>query len=100
MIFEVESTKCTRSIVIMLLGFWVLGMKEVNGYSESQDIGSDLADSKMLERKSGRLDAMKRYLAAIPAIDTHEHLWPMTMFSTYVQTAKGPGMNFYGLWNS
>ena len=41
---------------------------------------------------------IKTRLDAVPAIDTHDHLWPFKKLPGYVETADGKGMNLYGLW--
>src|SRR2546427_11957546 len=43
---------------------------------------------------------MKAYLDAVPAIDTHDHLWPFDKLPGYVETEHGKGMNLAGLWHS
>jgi predicted TIM-barrel fold metal-dependent hydrolase len=43
---------------------------------------------------------LKAHLDAIPAIDTHDHLWPFDRLPGYVETAAGKGMNLAGLWRN
>ncbi|MCI0685389.1 MAG: amidohydrolase [Gemmataceae bacterium] len=43
---------------------------------------------------------IKTYLDAVPAIDTHDHLWPFDKLPGYVETAEGKGMNLAGLWRN
>ncbi len=43
---------------------------------------------------------IKEYLNAVPAIDTHDHLWPFNRLPGYVETEHGKGMNLYSLWNN
>lgn len=43
---------------------------------------------------------IKAYLDSIPAIDTHDHLWPFDKLPGYVETAQGRGMNLAGLWRN
>src|SRR5262249_42662974 len=43
---------------------------------------------------------IKAALDAMPAIDTHDHLWPFDRLPGYVQTAHGKGMNLAGLWRN
>jgi predicted TIM-barrel fold metal-dependent hydrolase len=43
---------------------------------------------------------MKAYLDAVPAIDTHDHLWPFDKLPGYVETEHGRGMNLAGLWQN
>ena len=42
----------------------------------------------------------KTYLDSIPAIDTHAHLQPFSQLPGIVETARGRGVNLYGLWMS
>ena len=43
---------------------------------------------------------MKLALDAIPAIDTHDHLWPFDRLPGYVETEHGRGMNLASLWRN
>jgi predicted TIM-barrel fold metal-dependent hydrolase len=43
---------------------------------------------------------IKAYLDSVPAIDTHDHLWPFDKLPGYVETAQGRGMNLAGLWRN
>src|SRR5262249_39170064 len=43
---------------------------------------------------------IKAALDAIPAIDTHDHLWPFDRLPGYVETPGGKGMNLAGLWRN
>src|SRR6476660_9467465 len=43
---------------------------------------------------------MKAHLDAIPAIDTHDHLWPFDKLPGYVETEHGRGMNLSSLWRN
>ena len=43
---------------------------------------------------------MKAYLDSVPAIDTHDHLWPFDKLPGYVETENGKGMNLAGLWRN
>jgi uncharacterized protein len=43
---------------------------------------------------------LKTALDAIPAIDTHDHLWPFDRLPGYVETPRGKGMNLAGLWRN
>jgi hypothetical protein len=43
---------------------------------------------------------LKAHLDAIPAIDTHDHLWPFDRLPGYVETEHGRGMNLAGLWRN
>jgi hypothetical protein len=41
---------------------------------------------------------LKAALDAIPAIDTHDHLWPFERLPGLVETERGNGMNLSSLW--
>jgi uncharacterized protein len=43
---------------------------------------------------------MKTHLDGVPAIDTHDHLWPFDKLPGYVETEGGKGMNLAGLWRN
>jgi hypothetical protein len=43
---------------------------------------------------------IKAELDAVPAIDTHDHLWPFERLPGIVETAHGKGMNLSSLWRS
>src|SRR5262245_3103455 len=43
---------------------------------------------------------LKASLDRVPAIDTHDHLWPFDKLPGYVETAQGKGMNLAGLWHN
>jgi len=43
---------------------------------------------------------LKAHLDSIPAIDTHDHLFPFEQLPGYVETEMGKGMNLAGLWRS
>src|SRR5262249_8563057 len=43
---------------------------------------------------------IKAHLDAVPAIDTHDHLWPFDKLPGYVETESGKGMNLAGLWRN
>ena len=43
---------------------------------------------------------LKAHLDAVPAIDTHDHLWPFDKLPGYVETENGKGMNLAGLWRN
>jgi predicted TIM-barrel fold metal-dependent hydrolase len=40
------------------------------------------------------------HLRGIPAIDTHDHLFPFAKLPGYVETDRGKGMNLAGLWQN
>src|SRR5437660_462774 len=43
---------------------------------------------------------LKAYLDSVPAIDTHDHLWPFDKLPGYEMTEHGKGMNLAGLWRN
>jgi predicted TIM-barrel fold metal-dependent hydrolase len=43
---------------------------------------------------------IKAALDTVPAIDTHDHLWPFDKLPGYVETEHGRGMNLAGLWHN
>jgi predicted TIM-barrel fold metal-dependent hydrolase len=43
---------------------------------------------------------IKAYLDGVPAIDTHDHLWPFARLPGFVETEHGKGMNLAGLWHN
>src|SRR5260370_22937317 len=43
---------------------------------------------------------IKAQLDAVPAIDTHDHLWPFEKLPGFVETEHGRGMNLAGLWRN
>jgi hypothetical protein len=43
---------------------------------------------------------MLAHVRSIPAIDTHDHLWPFARLPGYVETERGKGMNLAGLWRN
>src|SRR5947209_13508073 len=51
-------------------------------------------------RETATYRRIKAYLDAVPAIDTHDHLWPFDKLPGYVETEHGRGMNLAGLWRN
>lgn len=51
-------------------------------------------------RETPTYQRMKHALDAIPAIDTHDHLWPFDRLPGYVETEHGRGMNLASLWRN
>jgi len=43
---------------------------------------------------------IKTALDAVPAIDTHDHLWPFDRLPGYLETDRGRGMTLAGLWRN
>ena len=51
-------------------------------------------------RETATYRRVKAALDAIPAIDTHDHLWPFDRLPGLMETDKGWGMTLYGLWRA
>ncbi|MBI3851545.1 MAG: amidohydrolase family protein [Verrucomicrobia bacterium] len=51
-------------------------------------------------RKTASYKRVKAYLDSIPAIDTHDHLFPLETLPGYVETDHGRGMNLSGIWRN
>jgi predicted TIM-barrel fold metal-dependent hydrolase len=51
-------------------------------------------------RVSPTYSRIKAAVDAIPAIDTHDHLWPFDRLPGVVETQRGKGMNLAGIWRS
>src|SRR5262249_36861982 len=51
-------------------------------------------------RETATYRKIKAFLDSIPAIDTHDHLWPFDKLPGYVETEHGRGMNLAGLWRN
>src|ERR671923_222939 len=51
-------------------------------------------------RDSATYRRLKAHLDAVPAIDTHDHLWPFDRLPGYVETDQGRGMNLASLWRN
>jgi predicted TIM-barrel fold metal-dependent hydrolase len=49
-------------------------------------------------RESAAYKRIKARLDAVPAIDTHDHLWPFDRLPAYVETEQGKSMTLYGVW--
>ncbi|MBI3857359.1 MAG: amidohydrolase family protein [Planctomycetes bacterium] len=43
---------------------------------------------------------MKAALDAVPAVDTHDHLWPFDQLPGYLDTDRGRGMTLAGVWRN
>src|SRR5262252_4553373 len=43
---------------------------------------------------------IKASLDAVPAIDTHDHLWPFDQLPGFVDTDRGRGMTLAGVWRN
>ena len=59
----------------------------------SQGVGQSIVGSDTYRRIKAGLDA-------VPAIDTHDHLWPFDRLPGLMDTDRGRGMTLSGLWRS
>jgi predicted TIM-barrel fold metal-dependent hydrolase len=51
-------------------------------------------------RQSPTYSRIKAAVDAIPAIDTHDHLWPFDRLPGLAETHRGKGMNLAGIWRA
>jgi len=51
-------------------------------------------------RQTATHKRVKAALDAVPAIDTHDHLWPFETLPGYVETERGHGMNLSSIWRN
>ncbi len=63
-------------------------------------LGALLAGCASAAPPSGPYARLKAALDAVPAIDTHDHLWPFDRLPGYVETDRGRGMTLAGLWRN
>src|SRR5437870_10981777 len=61
---------------------------------------SNAAIADKATRETATYRKIKAALDAVPAIDTHDHLWPFNKLPGYVETEQGKGMNLFGLWRN
>src|SRR5213080_3586573 len=59
-----------------------------------------LASEPANTRATAAYRRMKAHLDAVPAIDTHDHLWPFDKLPGFVETESGRAMNLAGLWQN
>jgi uncharacterized protein len=64
------------------------------------DAASLLAADDPKPVNSATYRQMKGHLDSIPAIDTHDHLWPFDRLPGYVETENGKGMNLSSMWRN
>lgn len=57
-------------------------------------------DAEEPTRKTALYQRFKQHVDAIPAIDTHDHLWPFERLPGYVETDRGRGMNLSSVWRN
>src|SRR5204862_773034 len=51
-------------------------------------------------RSTPTYQRVKAVLDAVPAIDTHDHLFPFELLPGFVETPRGPGMTLASLWRN
>src|SRR3954454_21673572 len=51
-------------------------------------------------KDSATYKRLKAHLDSVPAIDTHDHLWPFDKLPGYVETEHGRGMNLASIWRN
>ena len=51
-------------------------------------------------KKSDSFRRIKLHIDSVPAIDTHDHLKPLSILQGSVRTDQGIGMTLYSLWSS
>jgi predicted TIM-barrel fold metal-dependent hydrolase len=56
--------------------------------------------AKKSTRETETYRRIRKSLDGVPAIDTHDHLWPFDRLPGYVETDHGKGMNLYSLWRN
>ena len=53
-----------------------------------------------IENGSDTYKRLKAYIDSIPAIDTHDHLWPFEILPGRVETKAGNGLNLSSIWRN
>ena len=53
-----------------------------------------------VEPGSPTYQRLKSYIDSIPAIDTHDHLWPFEILPGRVDTKEGNGLNLSSIWRN
>ncbi len=69
----------------------IIGILSLMAWASAQTVAT---------RNTPTYQRIKASLDAIPAIDTHDHLWPFDILPGYVQTDRGRGMTLAGLWRN
>jgi predicted TIM-barrel fold metal-dependent hydrolase len=83
---------------IALLLFLAVSPQQHAGASKTQPRPPDAPAANTRETATYR--RIKAHLDSVPAIDTHDHLWPFDKLPGYVETEHGRGMNLAGLWRN
>lgn len=76
----------SRSVLVLAVGLFV-------GSPGGPDVLAGEGRSPLAKKFDAALDA-------IPAIDTHDHLWPFDRLPGPIETERGRGMTLYGIWRS
>lgn len=63
------------------------------GWGAANTMGQSVLGSDVHRRLQSELNAL-------PAIDTHDHLWPFEKLPGLMETDRGRGMTLFGLWRS
>src|SRR5947207_6830803 len=85
-------------ITLALLFFLAASPQQDAGASKTQPRLPDASAANTRETATYR--RIKAHLDAVPAIDTHDHLWPFDKLPGYVETDRGKGMNLAGIWRA
>lgn len=56
--------------------------------------------SAQIENGDSTYVRLKTYVDSVPAIDTHDHLWPFEMLPGRVETKVGNGLNLASIWRN
>ena len=56
--------------------------------------------SAQATRQTETYKRIKLKIDAVPAIDTHDHLWPFEKLPGYRETKLGKGMNLSSIWGN
>ena len=59
-----------------------------------------LPATAQIENSSDTYKQLKRFVNSVPAIDTHDHLWPFEILPGRVQTKEGNGLNLSSIWRN
>lgn len=61
---------------------------------------SSIAWSAEATRATATYKRVKAHLDGVPAIDTHDHLWPFEILPGRVETERGNGINLASIWRN
>src|SRR5206468_910347 len=77
--------KMNRYAILFTIGFLA--------WASEAALGEEARETSIFRR-------IKAHLDAVPAVDTHDHLWPFDRLPGLMETDKGWGMTLYGLWRA